>query len=491
MNMTWGVYSLQGKLADGTHVDASDRRAQRWFVRWRVNGSAHKRTFDRKGHAKTFHEALISAKARGLEADHRGAPLTGDAPVSVQAEVRRLAESKSRSFEAYCNDVWWPNVGAQMAPKNRAGHRKNMTDAIESLRYRANDPRVGLKTGADVGASIRLDDLDSDDIKYALVRRRQINGRAEAKNQRLIAAAIEQGDDVTVELAPIVASDRTVQAFWVTLGMIVRSAAASRQVDRGCLEGGASALAPRPKRQPVSTRLVPSVQEVFDLADAIAGLGPRMMDGRPLGERLRALVLAGGTLGARPGELVAHQPEWFEVEDDLFYMVFKATEAPFYDRAAGVRGRTVGPLKHRDPGEIRRVPALADVAEVLRMHVERGYGLPDRTFASPTGTARLTWGNLTDDYWRPACERVFAGGAKSTLALMPPKTLRKAAITFWLDSGISLHQAAEWAGHSEDVAQRYYAGRVSAGFAREAALLAEGAADARRNAQASRSPHPR
>lgn len=39
---TWGVYNLQGKLLDGTNVDGDDRRACRWFVRWRVDGCEHK-----------------------------------------------------------------------------------------------------------------------------------------------------------------------------------------------------------------------------------------------------------------------------------------------------------------------------------------------------------------------------------------------------------------------------------------------------------------
>ncbi|MDR7252774.1 integrase [Nocardioides sp. BE266] len=366
-----------------------------------------------------------------------------------------------------------------MEEKNRAGHRKNMKDAIAWLRYRDGDPRVGAKPDTELGASIRLDDLDSDDIKYALRRRRNHNDRTTAVNDRQIAAAVEKHHDIALDLAPIAASDRTVQAFWVTLKMIIRSAAASRQVDRACLEGGA-AMAPRPKRQPVSQRLVPSIQEVFDLADAISELGPRMADGRRAGERLRALVLVGGTLGGRPGELAAHHPEWIDVEDDLTHVIFRGSETPFYDREAGVAGRKIRPLKHRQVGEFRAVPALADVAEVLTTHIERGYCLADRTFTSPTGTAPLTWGNITSIYWRPACERVFGGSGKAELAAMPPKTLRKAAITFWLDSGISLSQAAEWAGHSEDVAQRYYAGRVSPGFAREAALLAQGAANQRR-----------
>lgn len=479
MNHTWGVYNLQGKAADGTHVAVKDPRAVRWFVRWRVNGGEHKRTLKQKGHATTFRNSLISAQDQGLEADDRGYPIKPASVASIASAAEPVQVPPSRSFERYCLDVWWPNEGQDKEPRNRTGHHKNMRDAIAWLRYQPDDPRVDLKPNTGAGMSIRLDDLNSDDIKAALRRRRNHNDRTDAANARRIAAALEKGDDVAVEVKPSIASDRTVRAFWITLGMIVRAAAASRQTDRGCLEGGAVSLAPIPKPKPVSHRIVPSIQEVFDLSDAISQLGPRMPDGRPSGERLRALILAAGTLGPRPGELTAHQPDWFEDEDDLTYMMFRQTESVHYDKEAGVSGHIVGPLKHREPGDYRSVPALQDVVQTLRLHFERGYALPDRTFSSPGGTAHLRWGNLTDVYWRPACEKVFGATSKPMLASMTPNTLRKAAITFWLDSGITMVQAGEWAGHSEDVQQRHYAGRVTPGLAKEAAMLASGAATLR------------
>jgi hypothetical protein len=480
MNRTWGVYPLHGKASDGSRIHVKDKSAVRYVVRWRVNGGEHKRTLKQKGHAETFYKSLISAQDLGLEADERGFPVKIAAPGASTVEGQQpLRAPSSRSFENYCREVWWENEGSNRELKNQTSHRKNMNDAIRWLRYRSGDPRIGTRPHADEGASILLEHLDSDDIKRALNCRRNHNDRNAAVNARRIAEALKQSDDVDVPLEPLTASDRTVQYFWVTLGMIVRAAAASRQADRGCLEGGAAKLAPAPKPQPVSQRIVPSIAEVFDLADAVSELGPRMPDGRRFGERFRALFLTAGTLGPRPGELTAHQPDWFDHADGVTYMTFCATETIHYDKEAGVSGRNVGPLKHRKEGEFRSVPVLSDVADAIKVHFERGYALPDRTFSSSGGTAHLSWGNMTDLYWRPACERVFAGSSKPLLARMEPKTLRKAAITFWLDSGIDLMQAAEWAGHSEDVAQRYYAGRVSPGFAREAAMLAAGADNAR------------
>ncbi|MDP3953169.1 hypothetical protein [Microbacterium sp.] len=234
---------------------------------------------------------------------------------------------------------------------------------------------------------------------------------------------------------------------------------------------GVANLAPAARSPRITDRMVPSIDEVFDLADAIATLGP-VRDGRPLGEQYRSLVLVAGTLAPRPGELVAHRPEWIHLGNPTV-VEFGATEAAVYDRATGLSGSRTRQLKHREPGEFRRVPALDDVTEALREHLERGHHSTERTWLSPHGGGHLNWANLRSTYWRPACERVFAGSSKPDLARMPPKMLRKAAITFWLDAGISPYLASEWAGHSEDVARRYHAGRASDSYAAEISKLTE------------------
>lgn len=478
----WGVYNIQGKLPDGQHVAANDRRATRWFIRWRVNEREHKRTLAQKGHAETFRKRLVRAQLMNYPADQNGYPIEPNLETTPSPGQQNIpaptGHPNARSFREYCEDVWWPTIESDLGERNRAGHRKNMNDAIMWLQYRPGDPRIGTRPRTRVGDSILLDDLTSDDLKHAITSRRNHNDRTAAANRRKLEAAITAQVEVDIHVEPETATDRTVRAFWVTLGMIVKSAAASRQTDLGSL-AGASSLVPRPRTPAFSKRMVPSTQEVFDLSDAIAQLGPRMKDGRPTGERFRALILVAGTLGGRPGELVAHRPQWLKVEDGITLVRFHRSEGRFYDRASGVRGATINSLKHRDPDDERLVPALESVAEALATHLARGYNLPDRTFTSSTGRAHLDWANLADTYWRPACERVFGASAKPELARMPPKTLRKAAITFWLDSGVSTTQAAEWAGHSEEVAQRYYAGRVSPGFTRELALLARHAQESR------------
>ena len=476
MSTKWGVYSLQGRLADGTVVDESARAARVWFVRWRVDGSPRKRTFKQKGHAQTFRKHLLQAQTMGWPADERGWPpmptpgldAVQSQPAVAPGEMSPTAD-RGVSFETYCNEVWYPLHKDGWSDKNRIGHRDNMRLAIEVLRYQPNDSRLRNRSDIAAGDSILLEHLVPDDVLRAVSVRARTNGRTAAVNARRVAKALAAG--VTeIELAEERASEATVRAFYVTLSMILKAAERNTLILGDPLDGTAK-KAPKPRPTPMSRRIVPSVDEVFDLSEAIASLGPVGPGGRPAGDRFRALVLCGGTLAPRPGELTAHRPEWIDWDDPVVVRFYE-TEAAIYDPEEGIRGRQVHHLKHRVPGDWREVPALAAVADALRVHFERGYASPDRTFTSVSGTANLDWHNLTDTYWRPACLKVFGKSAKPGLAQMTPNVLRKAAITFWLDSGITPHLASEWAGHSEDVSKRHYAGRASASFAHEAEMLA-------------------
>ncbi len=472
MSTHWGVYNLQGKLADGTTVDDRVRNASRWFVRWRVDGNPRKRTFKQKGHASTFRDHLLRAKVMGWPADERGWPISPDLKeaqsTALQQEADREPAHLGPTFEDYCINVWYPNNAPQFGPKMRIGHRDNMRFAIRALRYRTNDHRTTPGGPRTEGASLLLVDITTDDIHAAVALRARSNARTAAVNARRTQAASVRGD-TDIQMKPEVASAATIRLFYITLAKIVRAAERSRLMTGDPLVGTATS-APKPKTARMSRRVVPSIDEVFDLADAIAQLGPRHSDGRPTGERFRSLVLCAGTLAPRPGELTAHQPDWVDWGTPTV-MRFHNSEAPIYDTEEGIAGYFVHPLKHRPEGDWREVPALGDVADALATHIERGYGNNRRTWTGARG-ATLNWGNLTDVYWRPACEKVFAGTAKDVLTTMTPQILRKAAITYWLDSGISPFLASEWAGHSEDVSRRYYAGRSSATFVKEAGMLA-------------------
>lgn len=354
--------------------------------------------------------------------------------------------------------MWWPTISVTLADKSRLGHRRNADLAIDLLRLREGDPRIG--PGADAGSSIPLASWTSDDTKAALAARRNINGRTAARNQRLLDAAVADNAISDVTLVPEECSPATLRAFKITLGVIAKAAIASGEVS-GDPMADTARHAPKPRPAKRRERLVPDLQELFDLADAIATLGPLMPDGRPRGARFRSLILVAGTTGPRPGELVAHRPEWIDWNSDPSVVRFHRTEAAVYGSVLSPeeRGRRDRRLKHSDEDEARYVPMIGAVASALQEHVERDYCSSERTWLSPTGRGHLDFGNLVDDYWRPALAAVFAGTAKAALVDASPKILRKTAITWWADCGINQSEAADWAGHSEEVARVYYASR--------------------------------
>ena len=242
MNATWGVYKTQGRLKGGKETTGSDRKAVSFFVRWRVDGAKRRRSFKTRGHANTFYDELLKAKLLGWAADDKGWPIDPQvAAVQVPVVVAPAPVLAAHTFETYVDQAWWPTASTNMKPKNRLGHERNARVAVQLLRLKDGDRRVGFD-GADVGDSIPLPLLDADDVKAALVARRRINGRTAAANQRRIDAARGQVGDETVEvtLAPEVASDATVRAFKITLGMILAAASASGHVVGDPMKGTAA-----------------------------------------------------------------------------------------------------------------------------------------------------------------------------------------------------------------------------------------------------------
>jgi len=118
--------------------------------------------------------------------------------------------------------------------------------------------------------------------------------------------------------------------------------------------------------------------------------------------------------------------------------------------------RQRGALKHRAPGDTRRVPIHPELVTLLRNHLKRyGPGRGGRIFTLPRG------GALTDRAYlavfHKARAAAFTGQEASSLLARRPYDLRHAAVSTWLNAGVAPPQVAEWAGHSVDVLLRVYA----------------------------------
>lgn len=433
----WGVYQIQAKDRDGMAVAVGSGAAVLFSVRWRVNGQGHKRTFHQKGYAHTWRDLLLNARLNAWRADERGwpiAPATAGLPLSAARAAG--AGSAGHTFASYVEEVWWPSYARNAAdPKTVQGHRINLELAMQLLCYPdadLRDPRGRL-----AGTSLALADLRPDDVRAAIAGRRQVNGRIQAVNDRAARRSEQTGRRTTPRVETVSAA--TVRSFAISLGMVLRDAQASGHTT---IDPGRDVLrwAPKPVPTSMTSRLVPSQEDVHALAEVIATLGPRR-DGHPVGARFAALILLAGTTGPRPGECVAHRPQWLDLDSQEPVVHFGETESVIYlrpaDRGADWHGpRRRRPLKARTEGAVRTVPLIPTVRDALLCHLERGYAHAGRTFTSPNGVSPLDWRNLLHLYWGPACERVFGTGPKAELAKMSPRMLRKAAITFWSEAGI-------------------------------------------------------
>jgi integrase len=118
--------------------------------------------------------------------------------------------------------------------------------------------------------------------------------------------------------------------------------------------------------------------------------------------------------------------------------------------------RQRGALKHRAPGDTRRVPIHPELVTLIRGHLDRyGTGRGDRVFTLPGG------GMLTDRAYlavfHKARATAFTSQEAASLLARRPYDLRHAAVSTWLNAGVAPPQVAEWAGHSVDVLLRVYA----------------------------------
>lgn len=113
-------------------------------------------------------------------------------------------------------------------------------------------------------------------------------------------------------------------------------------------------------------------------------------------------------------------------------------------------------LKHRAKHESRNVPAHPELVAYLRAHIEQFGTAPDgRLFVRADGQdiRYATFANL----WSKARKAALTAEEFSSPLGKRPYDLRHAAVSTWLNAGVSAPQVAEWAGHGVDVLLSVYA----------------------------------
>lgn len=116
--------------------------------------------------------------------------------------------------------------------------------------------------------------------------------------------------------------------------------------------------------------------------------------------------------------------------------------------------------------------AVINIAEALRAHQAQFVPTPDpeggnedardpRYFTTHAG-APIDLGNFSGVWFKPAVRLAFASPADQHLASTPFRRLRAAAITGWINDGMSSGEASEKAGNSSAVIEKHYRGVFAA-----------------------------
>lgn len=114
-------------------------------------------------------------------------------------------------------------------------------------------------------------------------------------------------------------------------------------------------------------------------------------------------------------------------------------------------------LKHRGVGEVRQVPCVPELTQLLQEHLTTfGVAQDGRLFRAGQSDGEVR-SNTYANIWQRARTAAFTPEAFRSPLARRPYDLRHAAVSTWLNGGVPPTQVAEWAGHSVEVLLRVYA----------------------------------
>ncbi|MER6652511.1 site-specific integrase [Streptomyces sp. NPDC000971] len=226
----------------------------------------------------------------------------------------------------------------------------------------------------------------------------------------------------------------------------------------------------------VDFRWVPGPRLARALLAAVAAQGER-------GEELEAFYGAVYYVATRPGEAAALKESDFilppESEPEAWGEVLVSESHPEVGGGWTDSGKSHDErgLKHRARKAVRAVPVPPIYVRMVRAHIARFGVAPDgRLFRAVRG-GRLT-SNEYSEVWSEARKAVLSEQELRTALAEVPYSLRHAAISLWIKSGMDPVEAAYRADHSLAVLYRFYAKLLKGGSAAanrlvELGLLAE------------------
>ncbi|HVA42703.1 MAG TPA: hypothetical protein VNF50_04400 [Acidimicrobiales bacterium] len=203
--------------------------------------------------------------------------------------------------------------------------------------------------------------------------------------------------------------------------------------------------------------LILDLHEVLAMAGACAQL-------RPEARRFFGLVLVSAFCALRPAEAAGLTRDSVVEVNGQMWLVVGRTQRRAAKRFLRPGDDPVwGPLKGRSEDDVRRVPVVEWLADIVRIHLGLFVGPEPHASLFPSiRGGRLDYSMFGRDYWRPARAMLFPappakGPAVGSVGWRRAKKrseirlhdLRHVGASYYLRSGVDFVQAMRWTGHRD------------------------------------------
>ena len=423
-----------------------------YYVRWKAGGKPRREPFRHSGQAESFRSKLLSAAKEGKafsSATGRPVEWERDNPKESEPAVSWYALTLD-----YTAAKW-----KYASPNQRRSIAEALTDATEVLftvdpPYTRGEIRRALATWA-FSARLRGEAEPPEDIapviKWLAASTIPVAAFADAETSGIYARTIL--DRISSKQDGMLAAANTANRKRTVLNNLMTYAALERNLIFGNPLKSVTWGRPR-KLKTVDPRCVINSNQARRFLEAVTRISQR-------GKRLKAFFGCMYYAALRPEEvadlresnivsLPGKDGEWGE----FTLTNSQPRSGSNWTDDGSVRQRRE--LKHRAENETRSVPIHPELVKLLRDHLAKfGTGPGGRVFTLATG--KIVTDRAYLKVFHEARAAAFSEAEAASLIARRPYDLRHAAVSTWLNAGVTPAQVAEWAGHTVDVLLRVYA----------------------------------
>ncbi|AWS42946.1 tyrosine-type recombinase/integrase [Streptosporangium sp. 'caverna'] len=410
-------------------------------VRWSVARKRSSKTYRTKALAESFLSDLRQAAKRGEAFDiESGFPLS----MIKAKDAQNILE-----FVAAFIEMKWPHAAAKS--------RDSMSDALSTVLPALTKEHPGRPDAATLRAALRKHLLlpqskrpeASPEMTQAVRWLRSASLDLAALNDaKTVRLAL---DALALRLDGKAAAPNTIARKRAVFHAVLEYAVELEELDANPLHK--VKWKPPKVTETVDPRVAVNPRQAQELLTMVTYVGVR---GR--GRRLMPLFACMYYAALRPAEVVSlrlqdcHLPlrGWGRLTVDV-----SRPEVNTHWTDSGSTHEERG-LKHRGRDDVRPVPIPPELVKILRQHIdEYGTGEDGRLFRSERGG--VIGSTAYTEVWQEARKLAFTPAQVASPLARRPYDLRHAAVSLWLNAGVSAPDVAERAGHSVDVLLRVYA----------------------------------